>query len=211
MRSGILLLGVIPLAIDLIISDLNSQETPQAPQIQTEDKTNSTLESKEQGQHKETITDKAAVPFPQHVPSISNEKSGGNTDKSEEEGNEFWPPFFGYKIKITDSLLSLFTFGLFVATWFLFRATRDLVVSAEETSKRQLRAYISVEPRGIGKRDANGPPAGFIRARNVGATPAHNVKVAIKMDILEKLPDTDITGTAIIIIYRRYDYNAQRV
>jgi hypothetical protein len=53
---------------------------------------------------------------------------------------------FGQKFKITDLLLIMFTGGLFIATVALWWATRSLVVNAADTSKRQLRAYISATP-----------------------------------------------------------------
>jgi hypothetical protein len=71
------------------------------------------------------------------LPAFSAPNNGG--------GTEFWPPFFGYRLKVTDTLVALFTFGLFVATLFLFRATQKLVVGAQETAQRQLRAYVSVK------------------------------------------------------------------
>jgi hypothetical protein len=37
------------------------------------------------------------------------------------------------------SSLALFTFGLFIATWFLYRATRDLVMGAEIATEKQLK------------------------------------------------------------------------
>ena len=54
------------------------------------------------------------------------------------EASEYWT-IFGHHLKITDTLLVLFTFTL----WW---ATRDLVKGAEATAERELRAYISVEP-----------------------------------------------------------------
>src|SRR5689334_5099659 len=127
MRSGILLLGVTPLAIGLIISELNSQETPQAPQIQTEDKTNRTLEGEQKPNAEIPSTPPASADAPRIIPPSTSHESQRNSDKSEEEGTEFWSPLFGYRVKITDSLLVIFTFLLFVATVLLWLATRNLV------------------------------------------------------------------------------------
>lgn len=41
-------------------------------------------------------------------------------------------------------VLTVATVGLFAATYFLWRATRDLVVGADQTSERQLRAYVGI-------------------------------------------------------------------
>lgn len=58
------------------------------------------------------------------------------------QGTEYWPPIFGYRLKVTDTLVALFTGGLFVATWLLWEATKKLVQGAELTAERQLRAYV---------------------------------------------------------------------
>lgn len=65
--------------------------------------------------------------------------------KSEQVGHgasEFWPPLFGYRFKVTDTLMVWVTFLLFIATVGLFRATKSLVSGAEKMSKQQLRAYL---------------------------------------------------------------------
>jgi hypothetical protein len=58
-----------------------------------------------------------------------------------EEPSEFWA-VLGYRLKVTDSLLVLFTALLFAATCLLWKATKGLVIGADKTSKRQLRAYV---------------------------------------------------------------------
>ena len=46
---------------------------------------------------------------------------------------------------ITNILLALFSGGLFYATWKLSGATKSLVKGAEDTARRQLRAYVSLQ------------------------------------------------------------------
>src|SRR5208283_5434030 len=53
------------------------------------------------------------------------------------DGTEFWPAAFGIRLKITDSIIALFTVVLALATWALWDATRNLVRRAEMTSERQ--------------------------------------------------------------------------
>jgi hypothetical protein len=167
-RAALLYLIAIPL---FALSSARSQEPSQAPQIQTEHKPDGVLKSQQN-------PDTEAKP-PPHMPAATSQiiaPTGDNVrqvdaHKSEEEGTEFWPPFLGYRIKVTDSLLSIFTLGLFIATWLLFYATKNLVVGAEQTAMRQLRAYITVEPGGIVAWEADGQPHGRITARNVGTTP----------------------------------------
>jgi hypothetical protein len=46
------------------------------------------------------------------------------------EGNEFWPPFLGYRLKITDSLLALFTLLLvIVGAWQAYQLRRTVQAS----------------------------------------------------------------------------------
>jgi hypothetical protein len=49
--------------------------------------------------------------------------------------------------------IAIFTVILGIATGFLWLATQNLVKEAKETSKRELRAYISVTPQGVGTSD----------------------------------------------------------
>lgn len=53
----------------------------------------------------------------------------------ETEGTEFWPLVFGYKLKITDTLLVAFTLGLTIFTGLLWKSTEKLWTAGE----RQLR------------------------------------------------------------------------
>jgi hypothetical protein len=79
-------------------------------------------------------------------------------------------------------------------------AARDQASLTEQTAKRQLRAYISVEPGGIVEWIPGGQPSGKITARNVGATPAYKVEVAVKIHIISVTPETDITNSAPIVM-----------
>jgi hypothetical protein len=60
------------------------------------------------------------------------------------ESTEFWPAIFGYRLKVIDTLIALFTFCLFLATLYLWRATKQLVDGARMTAEQQLRAYIYI-------------------------------------------------------------------
>jgi hypothetical protein len=90
------------------------------------------------------------------------------------EATEFWT-IAGYHLKITDALIAAFTGGLFVATCFLFNATKNLVRGAEQTAERQLRAYVMIDNAQIeGVRVGDIPSAKLI-IKNSGQTPAYNV------------------------------------
>lgn len=96
------------------------------------------------------------VPLHTQSAKVNADEKIGNLDRSKqnteavgkemkEEGSEFWPPLFGYRLKVTDTLLVLFTCLLFVATLYLYLATRDLVKGADKTAQQQLRAYVFVK------------------------------------------------------------------
>ncbi len=98
------------------------------------------------------------------------------TQQGEAEGNEFWPAFLGYRLKITDTLLAAFTALL----WW---ATRGLVKGADKTAERQLRASIYVEKTTLTFVDDDWKL--IIRIRNFGQTPAHNVEWASKAAVVD--------------------------
>lgn len=92
----------------------------------------------------------------------------------------------------SERTIALFTVLLVLATLFLWKATRDLVLGAEKTAERQLRAYIGVveidleiprinmvNPPNI---DMTVPGASYVdfivtRLKNFGDTPAFDVAV----------------------------------
>src|ERR1700730_11811570 len=115
------------LCADIWISEL----LPKAPQINAQQKSETGLKSQSKATDQKDSPAPSAAPPPEAAPSGTTPKSQRDTYHGDDEGTEFWPPFFGLRLKITDSLLALFTFGLFVATWFLYVSTRDLVEGAD--------------------------------------------------------------------------------
>jgi hypothetical protein len=95
----------------------------------------------------------------------------GSTPES--AGTEFWPSFFGYRLKITDTLVAVFTAALFFATWLLWQATKNLVMGAEQTAERQLRAYVYFKETKV---DFAAWKIAY-RIDNFGQTPAHKVRL----------------------------------
>jgi hypothetical protein len=137
-----------------------SQHSPQTPQIQPQEKAEggvigpSNRDDKTAGPPQtplEIIAEPHAEP-PEEKFHNTNEQGG-------EQGTEFWPPLWGYRVKVTDSLLVAFTFLLFVATWLLWRATRNLVRGADQTAERQLRAYVLVTQVKVVDPDNDAPNA----------------------------------------------------
>ena len=100
-------------------------------------------------------------------------------EHSGEMGNEFWPPIFGYRVKVTDSLLVIFTSLLWIAT-------RGLVKGADKNAEKQLRAYLTVIIGSATYQETGKDVrfAGIPRLVNNGNTPAHKVSYRIKSSIL---------------------------
>jgi hypothetical protein len=71
----------------------------------------------------------------------SHQQSAAN----EQDGTEFWPSFLGYRLKITDTLLAAFTFGLLVFTGLLWKSTEKLWKSGERSFKAKERAFIFLD------------------------------------------------------------------
>ena len=104
------------------------QHPPYAPQVHAQQQTNSALKDEENAK------DSA------QRPAKPNEENGGkHSEQGENEGTEFWPPFLGLHLKITDSLLAAFTLGLLIFTGLLWRST-DKLWAAGEKQIRQMRA-----------------------------------------------------------------------
>jgi len=74
---------------------------------------------------------------------------------------------------VSASLVVVFTIILASATIFLWRATRDLVNGAEDTAKRQLRAYVIPIMGDVRNFGTSALLEASIRIRNAGQTPAY--------------------------------------
>lgn len=97
-----------------------SQQPPQAPKV----------EAKQQPERPKENQVSAERPVQDPKSSVAtnsdNANPGPNAKHGEEEGSEFWPTFLGKRVKISDSLLVLFTFVLAIATAGLWRSTGKL-------------------------------------------------------------------------------------
>jgi hypothetical protein len=116
-----------------------------------------------------------------------NGEGNATKDDREEQGTEFWPPFSGYRLKITDTFVAAFTAFLFFATVALYCATRRLVIGAENTAERQLRAYIHVDESTLITEISSKGIDLRVRTeiKNWGQTPAYDIRNA---SYLAKLP-----------------------
>lgn len=106
-----------------------SQQLPQTPQVQAEKKSEVTPQNK-------------SNPNTKHQPTRSNEAfsstktaASNSTDysnKGEDNGTEFWPMFFGYHIKVTDSFMVIINFILALFSALLWRSTQATGIFAEK-------------------------------------------------------------------------------
>jgi len=105
--------------------------------------------------------------------------------------SEFWT-IFGHAIKITDALLVIFTFFLFLATALLWWSTRNLVRETGAHGQRALRAYVSVVSGGIQVVNLTQGGQGIaihVELKNSGQTPGYDFTAWMKQPRI--LPATD--------------------
>jgi hypothetical protein len=159
---------------------------PQTPSIKSQQQTEGALNHKQKTETETKPTDDTA----EMAAKSTQSKTANEAYQAGDEASEF-TTLFNRRIKITDLLLVIFTAGLFVATIFLWLATRDLVQDAKENSERQLRAYITAAnfrlecpscEKAVGKPksdpiDMSDPNRLIIYLQNSGETPAYEVSV----------------------------------
>ena len=94
--------------------------------------------------------------------------------------------------KLISDPVALFTAVLALFTWRLIVVGRDqhsvairAIKSSEDSSRREIRAYLSVEIQGMAPVGANQTPTAKISTTNVGQTPAYNVRTAIEVLMLQ--------------------------
>jgi hypothetical protein len=96
-----------------------------------------------------------------------------------------------------EKTIAIFTVILGFATGFLWWATRNLVNEAKETSKRELRAYISITPRGVVTSDREERFNQItLEVKNHGQTPAHNINYVFGIDFLPNPMGEDLHYSA---------------
>jgi hypothetical protein len=88
--------------------------------------------------------------------------------KNEKKDESWFFKFLADPIAVFTGLMLLVNIGL-------WGATRRLVLGAEDTSRRQLRAYISIEPKDFKILSSENPLGIMVHLVNHGNTPAHGV------------------------------------
>jgi hypothetical protein len=112
-----------------------SQAPPQAPRVQTNQQPKSATESQGAPTQKQNSANDPITVIPAIPPANLKEKASNTGSHGNENGTEYWPwLLLGLKLKVTDSLLALFT-GLliFVGAWQggHLRATVKAIISGE--------------------------------------------------------------------------------
>lgn len=162
-----------------------SQEPPkQAPEVKSEQKPDSGLKPEQPAEHHEQGTPNTPAAVPEVLADSRDRKCRSDCPDAEQEGTEFWPPFHSYRLKVTDTLVAAFTALLFVATIALWWSTRRLVRGADETARKQLRAYVGIECCQVITKDLGNTFVVEVRIKNAGETPARDVHHFITAEIL---------------------------
>ena len=190
---------VLPLALFAACVFAESQSPQQAPKVNPENQSERTLKAQKNANGPEVDRQQLAPVLAPVVTPAQHQQPAKQASEGEQEGAEFWS-VLGLRLKITDTLLVIFTGLLFVATWRLWRATDRLVTGAESTAQRELRAYVSVDPFDIKDDKGNNIPNKIaVRMLNSGKTPAHRLSQWTGSDIKEfplsselKKPSSDI-------------------
>ena len=162
-----------------------------APQINSQKEPDRTLKTKEEAKQPEAHPGEITLSIPQHITITLNNNTSQKTDGSNEEGTEYWPVFWGFHLKITDSLLALFTLLLFVVTGGLV-AIGYLQIT---TSRNQSRAEVHIatadmvnvaplpaaqpgqvfQPTNATRTNPAIGPFAILKIQNFGQTTAYNV------------------------------------
>jgi hypothetical protein len=80
-------------------------------------------------------------------------------------------------IAIFTAVLAIFTARLWRSTQKLWAVTNLTLQHAEQTSRKELRAYVSVEPLGINEYVGHNLLVGRFKVRNIGKIPARDVSI----------------------------------
>lgn len=133
----------------------------------------------------------AAVTQNKSAPLEEGEHRKKAASDSTQESSEFWPSFHGVKLKVTDSLIALFTFLLVAVTVLLWRVGEQQIDLARDSSERQLRAYVGLSNAIIGPLVVGSKITVTLPMKNSGQTPAYAVRSCTNIIIQEisRTPD----------------------
>jgi hypothetical protein len=182
-------------AVIALASSLHAEEPKQPPNIDAKQQAKYGIENHEHSNGNQNAPAATTSHDIQTVTVPSGAKTNEEGKNGADQGTEFWA-VFGHRLKITDTVISLFTAFLALATFCLWLATRNLVASGEKASRTQLRAYVGVgatdfgfetpgekDPKYVPLNPANPVPGYVLKdfqtvtVTNFGQTPAYDVVV----------------------------------
>lgn len=119
----------------------------------------------------------------------THENQRAEYDLAAQEGMFRWARY----MTAVSALGAIVTGGGIIFVWLNLREARkataaatSTLMHAKETSRVELRAYITVEPDGVNKLWNVSRMIGHVVVRNVGKLPAHNVSVYVRMEIRDR-------------------------
>jgi hypothetical protein len=183
---------IVALSLILLSAPAFSQEPPKIPEVKAEQHPESRLKPEIDTKADKRTPAPSPTPIPEVLPSSEDRKCETQCKNTEQEGTEFWPPLAGYRFKVTDTLLVIFTALLFFATVALWWSTRRLVKGAEETARKQLRAYVLVKTTTFRRPETEDGdnrhwPIHLV-FQNSGQTPAYSVTIRAERCLGQQRP-----------------------
>ncbi len=136
------LLKIIVIAFIIMWSINASGAIQKAIDIESKHQAESSHDTQSGTEQQKESAKKPLPSFPTFTTQNPAAESDNKADKTKDEGTEFWSPFFGYKFKITDTLLIVFTCLLSFATVGLWFATRKLVTNTDKMNRDTEHAYL---------------------------------------------------------------------
>lgn len=164
------LLGVMVLAFSLSCW-AQSQEPPKGVKAPINEKQVQGADKAGNSQSVKNVPSTPSVPLDTSVADIAKPVGADNPNGPNQKPEKDWM----HELK-TDPIAT-FTGLLFAATVLLWLATRKLVISAEKSAEKQLRAYVVIDWGAILLNSpSQGKVTAWIRLKNFGVTPAYKLK-----------------------------------
>jgi hypothetical protein len=168
-----------------------SKQPPQAQGVQTDQQTYGAKKGQQNPAQQDGQPANSVATVPQAVTPELKKEGQNNTNHSAEEVSEYWPfLIFGTKLKITDSLLALFTFCLVVIGAWQGRELRRTVSSIIRQERPFLRPTEITSFLQAGDNfEANKTALMSYRLENYGRTPAILTEVRVEVVIRTEVPN----------------------
>ena len=174
-----------------------SQEPPKIHQVQVEQQPDRARKSDAEAEAEINKSAELARAIYSFLPRNLDEKANNSPDLAYAEASEYWT-IFGRRLKITDTLLALFTFILIVVgAWQGIQLKNTVDLSrAEFISSHRPRLRI----RSVDRSTSN--PTDFIGVKfavvNVGDTEARLLGSRVVVDFFPEKPPIDLNGTDVV-------------